>query len=244
VEASTQEFKSAFGEYVKSTQDFNSRWRDKAKIDAFEIKIRSEPLTHLKGGLLDLFSDNPFLLTSLIRAGLKELHIFCEVEGLTNWRVAIMDTVHALANGFGSKKVGLKVRCGGLEPAVFPSPDNLAFALLACRQAQIPIKFTAGLHHPIRHFDASLQAQMHGFLNVLTAGVLAYARKLDDDQLAGVLADEDPTHFQPGEDGLWWKDHFVPIEQISEARQAAALTFGSCSFDEPRDDLRKLGWLL
>jgi hypothetical protein len=85
---------------------------------------------------------------------------------------------------------------------------------------------------------------MHGFLNILVAGVLAYSQKQDEDQLSSILADETPEHFQPGETGLRWKDHYVTIEQIIDARKRGVLSFGSCSFDEPRDDLRKLGWLL
>jgi len=140
--------------------------------------------------------------------------------------------------------LGLKLRCGGAMAEAIPSPDVISSTLQACRRADIPIKFTAGLHHPIRHFDKTMKATMHGFINILFGGVLAYVKRLDEDQLTAVLAEEDPQSFRLGEAGLSWKDHFVSIEQICEARQNAALTFGSCSFDEPRVDLRKLGWLL
>jgi hypothetical protein len=230
--------------HVKLVASFNDRPNKQCKIDALEMKIRGEILTHLNGGFFNLLLANSAFMDDLIRAKLMDLPVFFEVNGLANQRTNVMQTIHALGNSYNKRKMGFKFRCGGVEAAAFPSPDVIASALLACRRAEIPIKFTAGLHHPIRHFDKTMQIHMNGFINVLVAGVIAYTGRLDEDQLTSVIADEDPQNFRLGETGLSWKDHFVSLEQISDARQNAALTFGSCSFDEPRDDLRKLGWLL
>src|SRR5262249_54443685 len=78
------------------------------------------------------------------------------------------------------KPGGIKGRWGGLGASAFPSPEQVAFALVACRDAGVPLKATAGLHHPLRHFDAGVKAKMHGFLNVFGAGALAHARRLDE----------------------------------------------------------------
>jgi hypothetical protein len=139
---------------------------------------------------------------------------------------------------------GFKLRCGGLEASAFPSVDQVAFVLRVCRDAGAPLKFTAGLHHPIRRFDAGVQTHMHGFINVFVAGVLAHARRLNEDWLRAVIADEDPTHFVFAEDGVGWKDLLgASADEIAAARRDFVTSFGSCSFDEPRDDLRALGWL-
>ena len=53
-----------------------------------------------------------------------------------------------------------KVRCGGAE---VPSRAELGRFLRACRDAGVPFKATAGLHHPLA------AAERHGFLNVLAA---------------------------------------------------------------------------
>ena len=107
----------------------------------------------------------------------------------------------------------------------------------------MPLKFTAGLHHPIRHFDTALQTYMHGFINVFTAGVLAHARGLGEADLRAVLADEDPAAFVFSDDGLRWRDWPLPRRRSPPARTDFVTSFGSCSFDEPRDDLRALGWM-
>ena len=44
-------------------------------------------------------------------------------------------------------------------------------------------------------------------------------------------------------DALRWRSLAASAAEVADARQQAALSFGSCSFDEPRDDLRDLGWL-
>jgi hypothetical protein len=144
--------------------------------------------------------------------------------------------------GFG-RPGGFKLRCGGLEASAFPSPEQVAFTIVACRDAGVPLKFTAGLHHPIRHFDNGVQTHMHGFLNVFGAGVLAHARRLNEDQQRPIIEDEDPRHFVFTEEGLRWKDVQATTEEIKAARASAVISFGSCSFDEPRDDLRALGLL-
>jgi hypothetical protein len=107
----------------------------------------------------------------------------------------------------------------------------------------MPLKFTAGLHHPIRHHDASLGAMMHGFLNVFVAGVLATARGLDAADVRDIIEEEDAGSFVFTDDGLRWRNHRASVEEIEFARRSAVMSFGSCSFDEPRDDLRALGLL-
>jgi hypothetical protein len=139
--------------------------------------------------------------------------------------------------------VGFKLRTGGLEPAAFPSSDLIRFALVMCLREGIPFKATAGLHHPFTRFDPSVQARMHGFINLFTAGVLIHARSdFGADPILAILDDDDPAHFHFTDAGLEWRGFVASTEEIGRARQVA-LSFGSCSFEEPRDDMRALGWL-
>jgi hypothetical protein len=136
---------------------------------------------------------------------------------------------------------GFKLRCGGLTAAAFPTPGQVAFALRTCRTARVPVKLTAGLHHPLPRFDASVQATMHGFVNVLAASVFA-GMGLPDEDLMHLLMDEDPSHFS-FVGGVAWQDRAASPAQVAATRREGVLSFGSCSFDEPRADLRALGWL-
>jgi hypothetical protein len=46
---------------------------------------------------------------------------------------------------------GVKVRCGGMTPDAVPSVERLAEVLAGCAKRRLPLKATAGLHHPFRH---------------------------------------------------------------------------------------------
>jgi hypothetical protein len=102
------------------------------------------------------------------------------------------------------------------------------------------MKCTAGLHHPIRHYADSVQTKMHGFFNVFGGAMLSYAHDLSDEQLMEVVREEDPEHFSFTSEGFQWKNFTVPVHEIAELRKSALVSFGSCSFDEPREDLEQL----
>ena len=109
--------------------------------------------------------------------------------------------------------------------------------------AGVPLKATAGLHHPLRRPDPQLGVTMHGFVNVFVAGVLAHVHALRPGTVEPILLDGTAAHFVSDDDGLRWEDCHVTTDEVREARRHAVLSFGSCSFDEPRADLRELGWL-
>src|SRR4051794_22786474 len=139
-------------------------------------------------------------------------------------------------------KFGYKLRTGGVTVDAFPTSAQIACALVTAAAHQLPIKFTAGLHHPIRQFRDEVNTKMHGFLNVLGAAVLAAEHQWDSDQAATMLKDEDPRSFSFTDNFFAWRDWKIDIERL-QYRRKFARSFGSCSFDEPRDDLRALGFL-
>lgn len=142
-----------------------------------------------------------------------------------------------------SPAVGLKLRCGGQTTSAVPSSEQVAFVLAACRDAAVPLKFTAGLHHPFRRYDSELRTHTHGFLNVFVAGVLAQVLRVSEEEIRAVLEDENRSNFAFDDTGLRWRERHVAVDAVPLARQRAATSFGSCSFDEPRSDLRVLGLL-
>jgi hypothetical protein len=128
---------------------------------------------------------------------------------------------------------GAKVRTGGLEPRAVPTPQDLARFIAACAAAGLPFKATAGLHHPLRHDSATLGAKEFGFLNVLVAAALAAAARLPEADLSALVADESADAFAFTGEALRYRDHALTTDQVAEARQKFAISFGSCSFAEP-----------
>lgn len=145
---------------------------------------------------------------------------------------------------FGNyRPAGYKLRCGGAEPSKYPLPQQVAHIILTCKRHGIALKATAGLHHPIRHFNESEQIKMHGFLNVFGAGIIAQYHELNADQITAIIEDEDAKHFIFSDSEFKWNGLSVMVDKVVEARKSRVISFGSCSFDEPREDLRELGYL-
>ena len=138
---------------------------------------------------------------------------------------------------------GFKLRTGGTDSRAFPNARQVAIAVCAARDAGLFWKATAGLHHPLPQRNQPLGARMHGFVNLLTAAVLAQAEHLDVLAVEQLLDDEDSHNFEWTDDHLRWRGHTASVVQIEAARRGALQSFGSCSFDEPRQELRALGWL-
>ena len=132
---------------------------------------------------------------------------------------------------------GYKLRTGGVTADAFPTSAQIACGLVTAATHHLPIKFTAGLHHPIRQFRDEVKTKMHGFLNVLGAAVLAAEHQWDADHAVTMLEDEDPRSFSFTEEFFAWRDWKIDTERLRYHRKFVR-SFGSCSFDEPRDDLR------
>jgi hypothetical protein len=137
---------------------------------------------------------------------------------------------------------GFKLRTGGVTPDAFPTSAQIARALVVPATHQVPIKFTAGLHHPLRQYREEVQTKMHGFLNVLGAAILAAEHKWDEKQTAAMLEDENPKSFSFDDEFFAWCEWKLDIKWLNNRRKFVT-SFGSCSFDEPREDLRALNLL-
>ncbi len=144
---------------------------------------------------------------------------------------------------------GAKIRTGGIVGNAFPTPDEVSAFLQACAAADVPFKATAGLHHPVRgcqrltYEPDSASCTMHGFLNLFVAATLVRAIKPDENLTRLVLQEEDLSNFRFSEEILGWKEFLADVTDVALARESFALSFGSCSFDEPVEDLRRLGLL-
>jgi len=134
---------------------------------------------------------------------------------------------------------GYKMRTGGVTADAFPTSAQIASALVVPATHLVPIKFTAGLHHPLRQYREEVQTKMHGFLNVLGAAVLAAEHRWDAAQTTAMLADEAVNSFKFDDEFFGWRDWKIDFERIRDRRRFVT-SFGSCSFDEPREDLRAL----
>ena len=138
-----------------------------------------------------------------------------------------------------------KIRTGGITQDAFPPADQIVRFIARCAARGVAFKATAGLHHPLRcvrpltYEPESASGTMHGFLNVFLAATLIH-RGGDVALAETLLADGDPGSFRFAEDAVSWRDEELATCEIESCRTRLALSFGSCSFDEPVGELAEL----
>jgi hypothetical protein len=142
-----------------------------------------------------------------------------------------------------------KIRTGGITEEAFPSVEQVVKFMRVCLAANVPFKATAGLHHPLRcvkpltYEPDAPEGTMNGFLNVFLAAAFlrqGYQPKLIHELLKDKWAD----NFLFENNGvLWRQEHFSTTVQLENLRTRSAVSFGSCSFVEPIEDLQELGLL-
>jgi hypothetical protein len=155
-----------------------------------------------------------------------------------SWPLAMLETVQARTEVCGpitylevpAGEMRAKIRLGGER---VPEPAAVTRFLRGCAAARIAFKATAGLHHPIRCGTA------HGFVNVFLGAALAWR---GDDPLA-TLEETSARAFHFADDAVAWHGHRVSAAELRDVRAQFAISFGSCSFEEPVADLKALGWL-
>jgi hypothetical protein len=152
------------------------------------------------------------------------------------WQQDVRGMVAALSE----MESGAKVRTGGTTPEAHPTPLQLARFLAACHGADVPFKATAGLHHPFRHRAESVGCDQFGFVNVFVGGALLHHGVVEQEELEMLLSDSHGAHFEFTPTGVSWKGRALSLGQLREARERFCTSFGSCSFDEPMNDLRSL----
>ena len=204
-------------------------------LDAGDVGDVAATIARLRALLAPALPPSALLAVEAALAGAPAGHVAVAVAG-----IAAHNRTWA---GTGRVPVCLKVRCGGLATAAIPSTGELATAIAACRAHGVAIKATQGLHHPFRHHDAALGADTHGFVNLITAAAIARAPGAGMEVVQAVLEDGEPTRFRFAPESLEWGPYRLAITDLAAGRRHGVLSFGSCSFAEPRDDLAALGLL-
>lgn len=197
------------------------------RIDVALNEIEADPAMELAGVEFPLArTSKP--VADLLRALPMTVPVFLEPVALTD--------VGSLAAALGElpvgRSVGLKLRCGGIRAAMFPTAAALAQALVTAARNGVSVKATAGLHHGIRHTDLTTGFTHHGFVNLLVAAA---------DAAAG--ADIEAVTFD-----LLAVDRYALLQaarELDDGAIAAArrlfTSYGSCCTATPQTEARDFG---
>jgi hypothetical protein len=199
---------------------FNAEWRDRVRIDAAEARVASAADVH-----------------GFAKSMPEDVARFAEVS-LSADLTPILRALRATGSA-------AKLRTGGVIAGAFPAADEVIAFLRACHEAGVRFKATAGLHHAVRgeyrmtYEPESPTAVMFGYLNLLLAAAVVHDGGSDADALTVLTADRSAS-LELGEDGVRLGEVAVPSGAIAAAREAFVVSFGSCSFREPIDELAQL----
>ena len=254
---SNDEYLSKISNDMVKISDYRNRHSGKVRIEVYECKLPSNsPSKKTMKKATDLLNQNK----------LSHYHEFPELpdvginystdEDESSWDEEILPVVSMIAE---LKGAGIKLRCGGIVKEAFPSVEQIAAMIQTCALIDIPMKCTAGLHHPIRHFAEEYDAYMHGFINAFGAGIFTSNFPNPENSqerfrmfilLSHLIGEQVADNFDFGDKGMIWKmgddrDSIFEFDNdsIRNCRGKNMISYGSCSFQEPIDDLKQLGWM-
>ena len=254
---SDKEFLEQIKKEISIINEYRKKHVGKITIEVIETKLPStSPSENVMTSVIEILNSN----------NLEHYHEFPELpyvginyatnEDEGDWDDKITPTIKMISK---LENAGIKLRCGGIVKDAFPSVEQVAAMIQNCSIYQVPLKFTAGLHHPIRHHSSDYDTEMHGFINMFIASAFASTfPKPNNEQekfrmfilLSHMIDCQNESDFEFTDDKMTWKvgddrdSRFeITNETIEKSRQNNGISFGSCSFQEPMDDLKQLGWM-
>lgn len=246
VKKTASEFYSSLQHELKEINWFLQEFGDMGRVEAIELKVPLEVLQRGRTAVLDFVTTTRLRLDASVTGNYVT---FFEAPFNESWNRFFLDLIIALSQDNETfepnhyQNGSLKIRTGGPTADLFPDTYQIAEVIQAAIQADVPLKATAGLHHPFRRFDESVQTTMHGFLNVFGACILGKKFKLARQLLIEIINEEDPQMLRFDDNGITWNDFNATSDEIALYRQQFAIGYGSCSFDEPIEDLKALNLL-
>lgn len=161
------------------------------------------------------------------------------------FEVPLDDSTQDLIKSIARVGARAKIRTGGTTPDAFPASRAIFAFMAGCNREGVAFKATAGLHHPIRgsyrltYQPGSAAGTMYGFLNLFLAAALVRQGE-PESTVVQALEEGDPRAFRFTDEAITWKGHRIDASALRTARDTFAISFGSCSFREPVDELTQL----
>jgi hypothetical protein len=208
-------------ETVDKINEFNEANADKFVIDAIEVKVSK--------------ADEIYHAAKIIPKNLTAYFEFPLTDVLTDVMTALAVT-----------RQRAKIRTGGITQEAFPNSADIIRFMRVCIAANVPFKATAGLHHPLKcvkpltYEENAPTGMMHGFLNLFLSACFL-RQDINNSFVHKLINETDVKNIEFADEGVLWKEEAIPTQTIAAARAKNAISFGSCSFLEPIEDLQEIG---
>jgi hypothetical protein len=240
--ARLDEFERAHGALDVAT---DTAWRLSAllgaDVESDVARARAFNLTHAGRAAIDslegALGDESAIARAVSSGLLDDFTLFAELPSMP-------DPAPLLA---AIKRAGInaKLRTGGLTADTIPLASAIVRYLRRCIEYGMRFKATAGLHHPVsaEHpltYEADApRGVMFGYLNVFLAAGLMMEGMTDADAVR-VLDERRTDGFRIASSAIEWETFRLTTAQLRQTRDRLAVSFGSCSFREPVDELQLL----
>lgn len=182
----------------------------------------------------------------------ERIHSLVPVTLRTFIEIPLAGDLQTLVEAIARAGRRAKMRTGGIAAEAFPTSEQVAQFLAACAHTGVVAKATAGLHHPLRdvfrltYEDNAPTSLMFGYLNVFLATALVGTGAPMRDVVA-MLEERDAKHITFDATHCHWtggsKRYALDRAFLAQMRDRGLVSFGSCSFTEPVQETRALGWL-
>lgn len=231
-----------FANHVKKTVFLQKMFLDKIDIFSFEMPVSDDICSSQdEKMLLEYFHflhDQCFLFFPKF-----ELYLEIPIQKMDN-RFFIKTL--SFFNESSKRRIFLKFRTGAVVAEKIPPVEDIAQGILLCAEHAVPLKFTAGLHDPIPHYEKSVGAVFHGFLNVVSVAFLCFGKFyfmkefcVEKSHLIKILENFHQNDFRFVPEGFYVGTDFFENELIQEIREKFVKGIGTCSFLEPIEKLEK-----
>jgi len=164
------------------------------------------------------------------------------------FEVSPNEEARSILRAVAARRGSAKIRTGGVNQDAFPRSDAVVRFIAACKDLGVPFKATAGLHHalrgtyPLTYETKSARGKMYGFINMLLAAAFVRAG-VTEPEAGEILEESSADAFSMRNGGLTWRSHKLSRDDLRTTRDKLFLSFGSCSFTEPVDEARALGFI-
>jgi hypothetical protein len=221
---------------IARIREFNAHYNSRRGHEAESAPVQSKVQS------VEVKIGSPAEVERISRALPAELETYLEIPWSNDGASNLMHDCIAAVADCGRRA---KLRTGGETADKFPAPATVLEFIRLCAEFNVPFKATAGLHHPLRsrhrltYQPDSPSGTMHGFLNVFLASAFLHAG-MEPALALDLLNEQSADAFEFGAANVAWRNHQLSADDLAATRESFAISFGSCSFTEPIDDLRAL----
>lgn len=240
------EFKNTVLNIEKDILSAHSGFPGEVRTNILELKLPLVSVQNLNPE--ELIKALEAVVTTSADSRLLPHRVFFEIPGsITDVEVAkkVIKVIAVHNKSILKRKIdnylfsGLKINCGSADPDKNPTSEYLAEVMLYARDANVAVKFSGDYNPTFPTYDYNSNTKIHGFVNILMAGLLAYTQDLNVEETIEVLEERNADNFIFSDQYVAWRELAAPAMEIKMLRMLSITSFNLSEFEKPLEALKK-----